>query len=412
MKILIDGQTLLTPEINRGIGTYFKSTVEQMLEHDFTNDFYLNAPAGPHLENLSPWTRNKLSLIDNAAARAKGKRHLAELYSDAVNNDIAKIGIDLYWSPNALMHNVFVPSRQASDCTFAVTIFDLIPLVMKKEYAKHLSASALEVLRRKLEQMERDFDLFLHISQHTRADFVSALAVNDKQHVVTPLAASSAFKPYPFPQLPAGSSYIFYPGGFDPRKNMQRALQAFAKLHSLYGAEPTIRATDFLIVCTLDDASKRLMMNSAKDLGVAEKVRLPGFVDDNSLVQLYQKASCLFFPSLYEGFGLPLLEGLACGLPLATANTSSLPEVAGDFAFYFDPYDIDGMAHALYQALQAPMNYEAKLARYEYSKTFSWQKTAAATLEAFESAVSSRRSMLVSNPLHENSAAQSSDLSV
>ena len=388
MKILIDGQTLLTPEINRGIGTYFKSTVEQMLEHDFTNEFYLNTPDGPHLEHLSPWTRNKLSLIDNPVARAKGKRHLSELYSETVNNDIAKLGIDLYWSPNALMHNVFVPSKQATDCTFAVTIFDLIPLIMKKEYAKHLSASALEVLQHKLEQMERDFDLFLHISQHTKSDFVSTIAVKDKQHVVTPLAASRAFKPYPFPQLPERSKYVFYPGGLDPRKNMQRALEAFAKLRSTYGADPTIRDTDFLIVCTLDDASKRLLMNSAKDLGIAEKVRLPGFVDDNSLVQLYQKASCLFFPSLYEGFGLPLLEGLACGLPLASANTSSLPEVAGDLAFYFDPYDIDAMADALYRALRAPSDYEAKRMRYEYSKNFSWQKTARASLDAFESSVS------------------------
>ena len=357
MKILIDGQTLLTPEINRGIGTYFKSTIEQLLENDFTNEFYLNTAPGPHLENLPTWTRNKLSLIHNNiynTAAAGRKRHQSELYSEAVNNDIAKFGIDLYWSPNALMHNVFVPSRQGTDCTFAVTIFDLIPLIMEKEYAKHLSASAREVYRSKLKQMETDFDLFLHISEHTCSDFVNALAVKDKKHVVTPLAASSAFKPYPFPRQPSGGDYVFYPGGFDPRKNMNRALKAFAKLQSMYGADPAIRATDFLIVCTLDDAARRIMMNSAKDLGIAERVRLPGFVDDSSLVKLYQKARCLFFPSLYEGFGLPILEGVACGLPVATANTSSLPEVAGDFAFYFDPYDIDGMAQALYQGFTIP----------------------------------------------------------
>jgi len=383
MKILIDGQTLLTPEINRGIGTYFKSTIEQMLENDFTNEFYLNTTRGPHLECLKTWTRNKLTLVDTNTSKSK-------LYSDAVNNAIAQLGIDLYWSPNALMHNVFIPTRQTSS-TFAVTIYDLIPLIMEKEYAKHLSASAREVYQRKLKQMETDFDLFLHISEHTRADFVNALAVKDKQHVVTPLTAGSAFKPYRFPQQPSGTDYIFYPGGFDPRKNMNRALKAFAKLQSVYGSDPTIRATDFLIVCFLDDASKRIMMNSAKDLGIADRVRLPGFVDDTTLVKLYQKARCLFFPSLYEGFGLPILEGLACGLPVATANTSSLPEVAGDFAFYFDPYDIDGMAQALYQALRAPVDQEAKHARYEYSKNFSWQKTALATLAAFEASVSELR---------------------
>jgi glycosyltransferase involved in cell wall biosynthesis len=392
MKILIDGQTLLTPEINRGIGTYFKNTVEKMLENDFTNDFYLNTPHGPHLENLSIWARHKLSIIDNrtCAESSKGRRDLSQRYSDAVNNDIAKLGIDLYWSPNALMHNVLVPARGATGCTFAVTIFDLIVLIMEKEYAKHLSAAALEVFKRKLKQIAKDFDLYLHISQHTRSDFISSLPVGDKKHVVTPLAANSAFRPYPFPQLPSGSDYIFYPGGFDPRKNMNRALQAFAKLHSRYGADPKIRATDFLIACTLDAPSKARMMKSAKELGVEERVRLAGFVDDSSLVTLYQKAKCLFFPSLYEGFGLPLLEALACGLPLAAANTSSLPEVAGAFAFYFDPYDVDGMADALYRALQAPLDYEARLSRYEYSKNFSWQKTALATLDAFESSVINR----------------------
>lgn len=392
MKILIDGQTLSTPEINRGIGTYFKSTVVQMLENDFTNEFYLNTVAGPHLENLPTWARNKLSLLEHNTS----KRKSPELYSEAVNNHIAKLGVDLYWSPNALMHNVFIPSRQASDCTFAVTIFDLIPLIMEKEYAKHLSASARDVYYRKLKQLETDFDLFLHISQHTRSDFVNALAVRDKVHVVTPLAANSAFKPYPFPRQPSASDYVFYPGGFDPRKNMNRALEAFAKLQSLYGADPTIGATDLVIACTLDDASKRIMMNSARDLGIADRVRLTGFVDDISLVKLYQKARCLFFPSLYEGFGLPILEGLACGLPVAAANTSSLPEVAGDFAFYYDPYNIDEMAQGLYDALRAPMDADAKRIRYEYSKNFSWQKTALTTLAAFESSVTNQRSMYVS----------------
>jgi glycosyltransferase involved in cell wall biosynthesis len=72
---------------------------------------------------------------------------------------------------------------------------------------------------------------------------------------------------------------------------------------------------------------------------------------------------------------------------VAAANTSSLPEIAGNFAFYFDPYDIDEMVQALYRALQAPMNPDAKRARYEYSKNFSWRKTALATLDAFQSSV-------------------------
>ena len=388
MKILIDGQTLLTPEIHRGIGTYFKNTVEHILENDFTNDFYINTPRGAHLDSLSPWAREKLCVMDNKAydirASHKGGRSLAELYSDALNNDIEKKGIDLYWSPNALMDNVFLPSRQKTRCQFAVTIFDLIVSVMEKRYARHLSSSAMDAYKEKLNLLESDYDLYLHISHHTQSDFNQTLRVKEKKHVVTPLAANGSFRPYPFPDVPAAANeYVLYIGGFDPRKNMDRAIEAFADLHLRYGEDEKVRATELYVVCRSDEAAKDAMLKHAESLGVSGKVRLTGYVDDAALLALYQRARCLFFPSLYEGFGLPILEGLACGLPVASSNTSSLPEVGGELAIYFDPYSIDGMADGIYRALHEPMDYETRLRRYEYSKEFSWQKTAIATLSAF-----------------------------
>lgn len=392
MKILIDGQTLLTPEINRGIGTYFKNTVENLLENDFTHEFYINTPRGAHLNNLSPWALEKLIVLDDSAydIRALHQRPAqsqVEAYSDALNNDLEKLGINLYWSPNALMDNVFLPSRQVSACRFSVTIYDLIVAVMEKTYAKHLPPAAIAVYKEKLKLLERDYDLFLHISGHTQSDFTKMLRVKDKKHVVTWLAASSSFRPYPFPAVPAAHDYVLYPGGFDPRKNMDRAIEAFADLQARYGVDERVRATELWIVCSLETAAKDGILNYAESLGLSGKVKLMGFVDDAALLALYQKARCLFFPSLYEGFGLPVLEGLACGLPVASANTSSLPEVGGEYAIYFDPYKINEMADALYKALQAPMDYQSRLERYEYSKKFSWRKTAVATLEAFTDCV-------------------------
>ena len=383
MKILIDGQTLLTPEINRGIGTYFKNTVEHVLENDFTNDFYLAAPRGPHLNNLSPWARGKLCVLDHEAYDIRHGQNPTELYTDALHDDIEQRGIDLYWSPNALMGNVVLPARRRSACQFAVTIFDLIPLVMAETYAQHLPPSAVAVYREKLKRLETDYDLYLHISRHTQADFTRALKVADKRHVVTPLAAAATFRPYPFPSVAATQDYVLYIGGFDPRKNMHRAVEAFARLQTKHGGEESVRAAELWIACSLDNAVADDMLNYARGLGLGGKVRLTGFVSDDALPALYQKARCLFFPSLSEGFGLPVLEGLACGLPVASSNTSSLPEVGGPHAIYFDPYDVDEMADALRQALNAPTDFESRLARYEYSKTFSWHKTALATLEAF-----------------------------
>lgn len=379
MKILIDGQTLLTPEITRGIGKYFVNSIENMLQYDFTNDFYLNAPPGTNLTVLSPWTRQKLNLIEKEAYGPQSE----QVYSDTLNNDIERLGINVYWSPNALMHSVILPQRQSRDCAYAATIFDLIVLVMEQQFAKHWPADSLVAYKGKLERLARDFDLFLHISEHTKSDFLKALPVAaDKRHVVTPLAVDSSFQPLMFPITPAEKDYVIYPGGFDPRKNMDRAIECFAKLHEKYATEERVRSTQLCIVCSSDKASKSQLMAHARKHGVADKIWLTGFISDRVLVETYQKARCLFFPSLYEGFGLPVLEGLACGLPVAASRTSSIPEVGRDFAFYFDPYNVNDMAEALRQALHESVNLEAKTRRYEYSKEFTWKKTALATLAA------------------------------
>src|SRR2546423_401701 len=120
MKILIDGQTLLTPEINRGIGVYFRNLVENLLLNDFVNDFYISTPS-TSLSHLSPWAREKLCVVDDwfvSANRQKGSNP-ARRYTDFVNELIEKETIDLYWSPNPLMTNVFLPARRAHNCRFA-----------------------------------------------------------------------------------------------------------------------------------------------------------------------------------------------------------------------------------------------------------------------------------------------------
>ena len=386
MKVLIDGQTLHTADINRGIGKYFIKCIENILHYDFSNDFYLNSSAGTNLSVFSPWARERLQFLENEAynTRTSGNGHepqSAQIYSGALANDIERLGINVYWCPNALMDNVILPTRETTDCEYAVTIFDLIPSVMKNEYEKHWPPSTFSSYRNKLKRLASDFDLFLHISHHTKSDFLKELSVANKRHIVTHLAADKTFRPLPFP-TPGASDFIVYPGGFDPRKNMERAIEAFAKMHARYGTDQSVNSTQLRIVCSSDPSGETHLLNHAKKLGVGGKVQLTGFIEDRVLVETYQRARCLFFPSLYEGFGLPVLEGLACGLPVAASNSSSIPEVGSDLAVYFDPYDVDAMANALREALHAPMDVESRFKRYEYSMSFSWKKTALTTLDA------------------------------
>lgn len=386
MKILIDGQTLLTPEINRGIGVYFRRVIEHMLASQVTNDFFIIGPRPEELSCLSVWAREQLICIpDNDGVRGRGQS-ASRAYSDWVNQTIRDLKLDVYWSPNPLMLNVFLPGNENSACRFAATIFDLIPLVMENHFRKHWSSKNLGQYKEKLRLLESDYDLFLHISKHTESDFLRALSVSTKKHHAIPLAADEAFQPYPFPKIPHAKNYVLYPGGFDPRKNMDRALEAFAAMKRKYRSEGSVAQADLVIVCHKDRASHAEAHRRARKLDIAEHLRLTGFVSTSRLVALYQQARCLFFPSLYEGFGLPLVEALACGLPIACSNTSSLPEVAGEFAHYFDPEDIDGMADALFKALTDHIDIQARTQRRRHAKLFSWQQTARATLNAFADA--------------------------
>ncbi|HEX8887736.1 MAG TPA: glycosyltransferase family 1 protein [Pyrinomonadaceae bacterium] len=386
MKVLIDGQTLLTPEITRGIGTYFKNIVEHLLERDFTNEYYINLKSETELENLSPWARAKLNvLVHHIYQPYTGDMSLIEVsskrYSDKLNDDLMKHGIDIYFSPNGLMNNVFLPTKEI-DCRFAIFVHDLIAIVMADEYINRWPRTLAKWYRAKLKVLEASYDLYLYNSQHTALDFQKALDVRRKKHAVTWLGVSDVFQPSPFPQVYSEALYVLYIGGFDPRKNMDGAVQAFARLHERYGTEPRIQDTQLCIVCHFDDYAKDTLMEQAAQLGIEGKLKLTGFIKEHELLSLYQKAQCLFFPSLYEGFGLPVLEALACGLPVASSRTSSLPEVGGEFSTYFNPCDIDEMAKSLYKTLHEPMDYAARMSRHAYARTFSWQRAAQITLDA------------------------------
>ena len=125
-----------------------------------------------------------------------------------------------------------------------------------------------------------------------------------------------------------------------------------------------------------------------ESLGMTESVRFLGPVADADLPALYAGADLFVFPSLYEGFGLPVLEAMACGTPVACSNTSSLPEVAGDAALLFDPTDIQAMVGAMDLALgDANMREELRRRGAAQAARFSWERTAQATMEVYRDVV-------------------------
>lgn len=161
------------------------------------------------------------------------------------------------------------------------------------------------------------------------------------------------------------------------RKNIHRAVDAFA-LVSDQMPEMT-----YVVVGALDHAHQRSLTRQIADYGLGDRIRLFGFASDAQLAALFRDAAWLLYPSLYEGFGLPVLEAMASRCPVITSDNSSLPELVGDAALLVNAYDTEGMAHAMVEMRNlSELERKAMLDRAaEKASTLTWSKTASLTKE-------------------------------
>jgi glycosyltransferase involved in cell wall biosynthesis len=216
----------------------------------------------------------------------------------------------------------------------------------------------------------RRADRILVGSECTRRDLVARYRLAEEKIAVTPYGVDPLFGV----QGPArnGAPYLLFVGGLQPRKDPGTALEALGLLDGdlrLVFAGPPLRRASALV----DEVRKRRLK---------ERVEFTGYVDKTELAALYRGAACLVFPSLYEGFGLPMLEAMACGTPVVATTAGALPEVAGDAAVLVEPGDPEALAAGVEQALGDRERFVAAgLAR---SRGFSWTETARRTLAVYE----------------------------
>ena len=223
------------------------------------------------------------------------------------------------------------------------------------------------------------------VSHHTKSDLIEQLKIpGDKITVIYNGVDQDVFKPrHTMPHFlgQVETQYVLYVGSERPRKNLGRLFEAFALLKRDF---PGLK----LVKVGVPGRSERFRsktMKELKRLGLIGEVIFPGYASDLDLARYYSAAALLAFPSLYEGFGLPPLEAMACGCPVVTSNTSSLPEVVGDAGVMVDPYDTAALARAIKQVLtdsELRNNLVAK--GRERARRFSWQKTAQLTGRVYE----------------------------
>jgi glycosyltransferase involved in cell wall biosynthesis len=161
-----------------------------------------------------------------------------------------------------------------------------------------------------------------------------------------------------------------------PHKNLERLFEAFSRVRM--EPEPVLLVPGY---ATFHESELRAQ---ADTLGVGRRIRFMGWLDDDVLDGLYRAASCFVFPSLAEGFGLPVLDALVRGTPSACSNASSLPEVGGDAVVYFEPTDVGAMTQAITRLLEdAALRERLQKAGPEQARAFTWERTARTTLESY-----------------------------
>lgn len=267
---------------------------------------------------------------------------------------------------------IFSPSPEAPlyrGCRFIVTAHDAIPLRFSKDFPKPLVNYFRYYVSRVLSQAEH----IICNSAATARDLSHFYSV--PAHKLTPIALAYDAQHFR-PHSTHIQNYFLYIGRQNAHKNLSRLISAFEQVHR---QQPEL---ELWLVGPTDKRYTPTLMAQCQSLGLTDQVHFLDYVTYDQLPELLGGAIALTFPSLWEGFGLPVLEAMACGTPVITSNLSSLPEVTGDAAILIDPYSIDELADAMEQvARNSLLRQQLSIAGLARAKGFRWEKTGQQTTD-------------------------------
>ncbi len=376
MKIAIDIRPLR--DVMTGIGRYLYKLIESLGECDRQNEYLL---FWSNLKIPPPEGLPKRDNIRTLAFRVPGKMVTALwAYTPFPPVEAFTGEIDVFHAPCFQVP----PARRAARI---FTIHDLIPVT----HPEMAIPSSVRHFRPRVKAYARRADLIVAISEATARDIVDYLDVPREKIVV--IYQGTTFLPKaPEEQVRAvrkrymlEKDYILFVSRLDPRKNLARLFLAF---------ERSGLSKDFdLVIAGPKGWHMEEMTRTWQDISCKKEIRWLDYIKDDELSALYGGAVFLAFPSLLEGFGLPILEAMSVGCPVLTSNVSSMPEVGGEAALYVDPYEVDSIADGLVR-LVGDSTLRAKLstAGHERVKIFTWDKTARQMIEAYGRASEMARS--------------------
>jgi glycosyltransferase involved in cell wall biosynthesis/SAM-dependent methyltransferase len=273
------------------------------------------------------------------------------------------------------------------------TVYDLIPIILSQFFLGKNDAD-YQRMQASLNSLTAE-DYIICISEATKNDLLNHVKLNPERVFVTHLAANTAlFYPcndaenmasvkhkYGIPDAP----YILAVSTLEPRKNLEHVIRCFAQVVQQQG----IKDLNLVLVGAKGWEYDKIFQEIANFGLSKDRIIITGYVADEDLAALYSGAMVFIYPSLYEGFGLPPLEAMQCGIPVITSNNSSLPEVVGDGGIMVDAADADGLCHSILKLYSTPaLRQEMSLKSLAQAKKFSWERCTQETIAAYKIALS------------------------
>lgn len=364
MHIGIDASTIGT---QGGPRTYVLNLIDYLLKIDRENEYVIFYNSGEHLGRF-PQAKEVVVPFANPATRLFREHLLMAYYYKKERLDI--------------IHNPKSAISLLKPCKTVTTIFDLIP-VTNPETEKWMARAYWKV---QIPIAARYADFVITSSEFAKKEIINRYGTRGDRIKVIPISYNSNCRPIePGPETEAvkkrysiPDKYILYVGTIQPRKNISTLIKAYSSLAK------SGRITHKLVITGRKGWLYDPLFELIKNEGMEEKAIFTGFVPDEELPYIYNRADIFVYLSLFEGFGIPPLEAMACGVPVICSNTTSLPEVAGDAGILVAPTDQKAVEEAILKIIQSPsLREEMREKGLIQAGRFSWERTARETLDVY-----------------------------
>ncbi|MGM7682966.1 glycosyltransferase family 4 protein [Cytobacillus sp. Hm23] len=369
LKIGLDIR-VLECEHRTGVGRYTYNVMKEIVKN-YEDQFYM---LGGSIDNFTNLNRIGVEFPNFDFEYANKIIELTGNSSD----------LDLIFSP-------FYPIPERRNFKAVLTIHDLVPLKLEEFYKNTLIHQLMDnYIRKTAEHVEH----IIAVSNHTKNDIMELFSVDEElitviypgldniflseQEVVSTSKSQAILNKYNI-----NKPFILSVCSFEFRKNLQRVLNAYEQLREAHNDNIGL----VLVGGGLWPYGQ--LFTNIKRSKYFNDIVITGYIPDEHLPTLYKNAETFIYPSLYEGFGFPVIEAMACGTPVVTSNVSSLCEVGGELAVYCDPYKVDSIVNALEETLFKINNPKEATALKKWARQFSWKKAGEQTRELLFTTVSS-----------------------